>query len=1283
MNLSKYTVSVFFTTLFVVASFAQGVDNIPQKSEILKKIKLVNDYYLSGHSTPGNNQWVTSIYFTGCMEFYKIYPDKELLNYMNNWGEKNNWALGSSAANHGADQQVCGQTYIDLYNLDEIKNEIKIKAIKESIDDLIKNPTEAKDDWFWVDALYMAMPVFSKLGVLYEDDAYFNQMYSMYQDTKNTRKLYDTTDHLWFRDGNSFKKSPNGKKVFWSRGNGWALAAYARVLRDLPESSPYREEFITSFKEMAEAIKGRQRDDGFWNVNLDDPEHYGGMETSGTALFVYGLSWGINNGLLDKATYLPTILKAWNGLTTYAIQPSGLLGYVQGAGWQPESSQPVTATSTADFGVGAFLLASSEFIKMAPGDMPEPEKPVIDIDVTASDYEAGTENTPDKTLDRQFSTRWSAEGEQWIMFDLRLKKNIASVDIAFYSGDKRKTALSIELSTDGKSFTEVFNGTSSGTTNSWENFPFPPQETRYIRINCNGNTQNKWNSISEVRINDTSEYDTSIETVSKRIVQQLIANGYTDPTLLMNTINEDGSWPDIDYSDTHSLTDGWGPDKHFSNLLVLATAYNHPDCSYYKSPFLLKKIVSGCEYVDRWDYPTDEDNWWWNSIGDPQKYSYTLILIKNDVPAADIKRYSTFIKDDTGNQSHQGQNRAWVSEITFNKGCIENNYNLTFRGFSSMASILQIAKTKFPINGSESKEEGLKSDFSFHQHRRQVQSGSYGLELISTLNNTIILTEGTTFSSAFSSEKRKLFSDMMLNGHMLFSYKKVMDFGVKGRNIARPSDYDMNFIPQELDKMAKYDIEHANIYSKWKQHIEEDVPFPISGNKHFWLSDMMTHHGKDYYLSAKVISSRTNGSESLNGENIKAANLPCGATNIMTTGEEYFNIFPLWNWNRIPGTTSIQKDSFTNLNGYILATNTFAGGISDSFSGILAYQHNYKNVKANKSYFFMDDAMICLGSSIVSSDTAPVATSVNQCFQSGDVFYCDGTNSKKLSDESITSENIKWVYHNNIGYIFPQQVNINIEAKEHTGSWSKITKSGSTETITAPIFSIWLNHGTAPDNATYQYIVAPNKTMQEMDSYAQNTGLEIKKNDSKGQIVYSKTNNQYAIVMYTAGTINLEKGLSLYCDKPCMILLKIKDQKYTISVSDPTYSQQKINISISKTLSGNNAEIALNGNSTNIEFNLPNPNDEYVGSTVTYTYTEEKTTDVSEIETQNKISVYPNPVTETLYIEGTNNDTPIYILNCTGNLIMKTLNKQIKIDSYPKGIYFVKIQDRIFKIIKK
>lgn len=331
----------------------------------------------------------------------------------------------------------------------------------------------------------------------------------------------------------------------------------------------------------------------------------------------------------------------------------------------------------------------------------------------------------------------------------------------------------------------------------------------------------------------------------------------------------------------------------------------------------------------------------------------------------------------------------------------------------------------------------------------------------------------------------------------------------------------------------------------------------------------------------------------------------------------------------------------------------------------------------------MDDAMICLGSDIVSSEAAPVVTSVNQCFQSGDVFYSDGANSKKLSDENITSEDIKWIHHNNIGYIFPQQANINIEAKEQAGSWSKITKSGSTETITAPIFSIWLNHGTTPDNATYQYIVAPNKTIKEMESYTQNTGLEIKKNDSKGQIVYSKINNLYAIVMYTAGTINLEKELSLYSDKPCMILLKTKDQKYTISISDPTYSQQKINISISKILSGNNAEVALNGNSTNIKFNLPNPNDEYVGSTVTYTYIEEKTTDVSEIEIQNKISVYPNPVTETLYIEGTNNDASIYILNCTGNLIMKTQNKQIKMDSYPKGIYFVKIQDRIFKIIKK
>jgi hypothetical protein len=348
------------------------------------------------------------------------------------------------------------------------------------------------------------MPVFTKLGLLYPEAGYVERMYSMYRNTKDVRNLYDKTGHLWYRDNSQTPPAtytPNGKKCYWSRGNGWVLAAYARILRDLPADNPLRSEFIQTFTEMAEALRACQRSDGFWNVSLADPNDYGGPEASGTALFCYGMSWGINNGILDAGVYAPVVLKAWNGLVSLAVQSTGFLGYVQGAGYKPSSSQPVAANTTADFGVGAFLLAGSEMTKLAQGEMPVPPVEISNISVTASSFEEGTDNTPDKTIDRNFATRWSAEGEQWIMYDLHDVRNITSVDIAFYQGNTRRTYFSIEFSTNGEDFVPVFNGESGGTTANWESFLFESLPAHYVRITGRGNSKNQWNSLSEVRIN--------------------------------------------------------------------------------------------------------------------------------------------------------------------------------------------------------------------------------------------------------------------------------------------------------------------------------------------------------------------------------------------------------------------------------------------------------------------------------------------------------------------------------------------------------------------------------------------------------------------------------------------------------------------------------------------------------------------------------------------------------------------------------------------------------------
>jgi len=366
---------IFAGLLMISAARAQS---LPDKVEIISAMKLVNNNWINSHPVPGNNQWARSAYFTGHMDFYKVYPRDAYLDYANLWADNNNWSLNGGVTTRNADNQTAGQVYIDLYLFDEDKEAYKIAMISENIARIVES--QKSDDWWWIDALYMAMPVFTRLGNLAGDTTYFEKMYDLYYNTKVTRGLYNNETGLWYRD-ESFDppySTPNGFESYWSRGNGWVFGAHARVLQDLPETEANRDEYIETFQKMAQALKMRQREDGFWNVSLDDPDDFGGPETSGTSFFTYGMAWGINNGFLDSATYYPVVVSAWHGLTSIAVHEDGYLGFVQDVGTNPSSSQPVTYESTADFGVGAFLLAGSEVVKLASGEMPEPSPFYVD-----------------------------------------------------------------------------------------------------------------------------------------------------------------------------------------------------------------------------------------------------------------------------------------------------------------------------------------------------------------------------------------------------------------------------------------------------------------------------------------------------------------------------------------------------------------------------------------------------------------------------------------------------------------------------------------------------------------------------------------------------------------------------------------------------------------------------------------------------------------------------------------------------------------------------------------
>ncbi len=267
-----------------------------------------------------------------------------------------------------ADNQCAGQTYIELYEIDPAPH--KIQYIKASIDSMMN--TDKVDDWDWIDAIQMGMPIFAQLAKIYNEPAYLERMYEMYAYSKykeGENGLYNPEDDLWWRDADYDPPytEPNGEDCYWSRGNGWVVMALCRVLELIPEDEPHRAEYEEDLKKMVAALVKVQREDGFWNSSLHDPNNYGGKETSGTAMFVYGMAWGINHGLLDEKVYLPIALKGWNAIVKDAIHPNGFIGYMQSTGKEPSTGQPLSYDRVPDFedyGLGAVLLAGTEIYKL-------------------------------------------------------------------------------------------------------------------------------------------------------------------------------------------------------------------------------------------------------------------------------------------------------------------------------------------------------------------------------------------------------------------------------------------------------------------------------------------------------------------------------------------------------------------------------------------------------------------------------------------------------------------------------------------------------------------------------------------------------------------------------------------------------------------------------------------------------------------------------------------------------------------------------------------------------
>lgn len=366
--MKKYLILMVLVALFV----SMQAKKLPEKNDVLTIMTKVADWQCAQKPSHYVSDWVNGALYTGMMEYAKIAPSDKYFDWLKQRGDEAKWSLIKRRKHefYHADDIAVGMMYCEMYRIE--KNSLLIEDLKARLELIIAEPSHVTLDfskhrlespaqrWSWCDALFMAPTSFAKMYQITGEVKYLHFMFKEYKAT--TDYLYDHKEHLYYRDSNYFgNKEPNGQPVFWGRGNGWVFGGLPIILEELPERYCEKMWFEKMYVDMAKRIAGLQDDDGYWHASMLDHKAYPNPETSCSGFFVYGLAWGINNGYLDRETYLPIVLKGWEALTD-AVYPNGKLGWVQPIGESPVST---TKDMTELYGVGSFLLAGTEILKLA------------------------------------------------------------------------------------------------------------------------------------------------------------------------------------------------------------------------------------------------------------------------------------------------------------------------------------------------------------------------------------------------------------------------------------------------------------------------------------------------------------------------------------------------------------------------------------------------------------------------------------------------------------------------------------------------------------------------------------------------------------------------------------------------------------------------------------------------------------------------------------------------------------------------------------------------------
>ncbi|NLI99592.1 MAG: chondroitin lyase [Bacteroidales bacterium] len=707
--------------------------------------------------------------------------------------------------------------------------------------------------------------------------------------------------------------------------------------------------------------------------------------------------------------------------------------------------------------------------------------------------------------------------------------------------------------------------------------------------------------------------------VKERVVETLMKTPVNDSYIegLVKGIRPDGTWADINYEDVSN--EGFQHSRHSGNMVALARAFQFPTSRYYQSKQVKKTIEQALAHWVEHDYICD--NWWHNQIGTPENLVNLMLIVGSELPKELVEKVQPIIGrahvDAPG--ARPGGDRIKIAAIQAK--------NMLFTGdrqtFNELIKIIEneikqvewigreYGYTYRQHNGGFSHDSpagrGIQYGYSFHHRTDGVNNTlSYGLGYAHAFIEWAVYTAGTEYS--FSDHKIEQLVDYFLDGICKTAvYGKYPDAGEKNRDVSRRGSlrpYSAK-AAEDLLKTTNYRGDELQEIANLRNNF---ITRPtVSHATFFWNTEHFTYQRPEWFTSVRMYSTRTHNMEvGYNSEGLLNHHRGDGTNHVSRTGEEYFDIFPVFDYQKVPGATIVQKKELPPPKEIQkLGLTDFVGAVTDGIYGAAAFDFKspHDPLIARKSWFFFDNEYVCLGTGISSRQPLPVATTLNQTLLRGDVVVSAREHRSVIPKGEKQLEKVDWVFHDSVGYVFTTPSTINLMNDEATGSWWDISKQSSTPrgSVTKEVFKLWIDHGNRPSDAAYEYIVVPATSLDKLQQNISRNSIDVISNTPAIQAVINKSLGICQAVFYKGGALAVTENITLACDHPGIVMLHMDEGEIKrISVSDPNRELTRFHLSLSSRVEGKGAyfQAVWDANERVSRVWIDLPRDNYAGSSV-------------------------------------------------------------------------------------